>query len=130
MALRKGSNTIVGRSAFVTPNGQTVTCAGQEASLIPATPYSRWRMQALYGSSSYVDVATAPRVPAAASYARYTIRQPCDHSGHFRFTQVADGDYFVTTAIRWSSGPVRRTVSLRGEITVSGGGTHSITLGQ
>lgn len=127
MALRKGPNTIVGHASFVTPAGSTATC--NEASLVPATPYSRWRMQALYGGSGFVDVATAPHVPVDRRYAQYAIKSVCTRSGQFHFTQIANGDYFITASVHWGHGPARHVVSLRTEVNVSGGETRHVTLG-
>lgn len=49
--LSRGSSTIQGQAFLRQAGGGVVTCAGEEVSLLPATPYQVERMTIIYGST-------------------------------------------------------------------------------
>jgi hypothetical protein len=105
--LGAGTGTVKGRALFRESGGGVVTCAGNEASLVPATAYAAERMKALYLSEERGSNLFGPRVrapmfaPDPADYHRLMRKTRCDAQGYFSFDNVAEGDYFVTTTA-WS----------------------------
>jgi hypothetical protein len=105
--LSAGTGTVKGRALFAQSGGGVVTCAGNEASLVPATAYAAERMKALYlsderGSNLFGARVRAPTfAPDPADYHRLMRKTRCDAQGYFSFDNVAEGDFFVTTTA-WS----------------------------
>lgn len=102
----RGTNTITGTAILRTEQGGVKTCAAQEVTLTPVSTYARERMRHLYGSDEEGFNPKAGGVPAlfAASDQRYekTVKSTrCDGRGHFGFTELPDGDYFVIAAVTW-----------------------------
>ena len=75
-ALRGGHNTIHGDAFLFLAQGARQTCAGEVASLIPATNYAEWRMQAIYGDRPALPISDAtPHDPTLERYVRaHTLR--------------------------------------------------------
>lgn len=104
--LSNGNNTIKGSALIRQAGGGIVTCAGQEVALIPATSYATERIVALYGSPSggYRNVFGSGQIifddepPDFKMYIRTTT---CDAQGFFKFTEVADGEFYASTSITW-----------------------------
>jgi hypothetical protein len=115
-ALRPGRNMIIGSTAVVEADGRTRTCAGNAASLIPVTPATRARMDAIYGRDTNVVLASAGHAPPRdPRLERIVVHNMCDPNGDFRFTDVPDGNYYVTAGIPGPTmGSVKREVSVRG----------------
>jgi hypothetical protein len=101
---------------------QGASCAGHPVALTPATPYSRERIQALYGSVDYavvpVGVVRAKVFtndnPAMRGYVRST---PCDQGGTFVFDKLAPGPYFIIAEVDEAGGSkviMRRVVAVAG----------------
>lgn len=123
-ALQPGKNTIIGHVAIKRPDGSVATCAGDGANLIPAIPAARTRMNAIYGAGrNFILVSEARSLPHDPSLDRLIKQNRCDANGDFRFTEVADGDYFITVGIR---GPER--ASVKREIAVRGGVTRHVDI--
>ena len=123
-ALRRGDNTIMGRTAVPGPDGHVLTCAGDAASLIPDIPATRARMEALYGPGrSLVLVSAAPHLPHDPWLDRLVVKNRCDADGHFIFSYVPNGRYFVTAGL-----PGPPAVSIRRELSVYGGVTRQVNL--
>lgn len=100
-----GWSTAQGRGAIA---GQlvykrgTITHRCEAVVLTPETPWVRQRMMTLYKSTSSAiapaaDVRT--RMPAESpNYDAFVRRSGCDAQGHFNFSGLPDGAYFVITA--------------------------------
>lgn len=85
------------------------SCAGKAVALTPATPYSRERIQALYGAIDYavlpMDAVRAKVIandnPAMRGYVRGA---RCDAKGTFVFDKLPAGPYFIIAEIQEGSG--------------------------
>jgi len=126
--LRHGTNTIDGQ-AIVRYSDGPASCAGDVATLVPDTPYTRARLNKLYGGSrAFTEISTAPRLPRDRNYEAYVRHAPCDAEGHFRFDHVADGHYVVVAPLRQAGQPRTQGESIRQSVAVRGGETSSILL--
>ena len=128
--LEPGPNTIKGNGFMRQRGGGVVTCAGQEASLIPATDYAAERMYAIYGSknSGTARSRNIVFVPDVPEYHKLVRRTKCDSQGNFQFEEVADGDYFVLTRAYWEVRGATQGGLLMQRASVSGGKTVSVVL--
>ena len=105
---KPGANAIVG-TAELTMLGQTKTCAGLEVRLVPDAPYTRDRVEMLYGTTSegYVEADEARRIQqrsdaaVAPAYKRSHKVTTCDGKGRFSFANLADGSYYVLAPVLW-----------------------------
>lgn len=122
--LSPGKHTVSGSALIRQRNGGVVTCAGGRVALIPVTEYSKERIVAIYGNEEggYTPVEKKfifePDVPGYHSLARSAM---CDTQGFFKFENVLEGEYYVTTAIVWhvsnylqSGGGLARKVKVDG----------------
>ncbi|MBU3562839.1 hypothetical protein [Polynucleobacter sp. Tro8-14-1] len=125
-----GKNTITGSALIKRNDGQTVTCSGEEVNLIPYTTYANTRILALYGNSSKgINTYNRPTfVPDVAEYKTMQKHTQCNAQGFFSFKNVADGDYFVVTAVRWTVNYATQGGSLMRRVAVKGGETAEIVL--
>ena len=106
-----GNGQIVGALAY---KGAATRYTCQEVVLTPETPWSRERMRMLYLSttSSAVPVDDVrARTPAEANnYAKYARRAACNATGHFSFTGLPDGGWYVITVAAPVGGGARMAV--------------------
>mgnify|MGYP000266974354 CR=1 FL=1 len=113
-----------GLAVMKAANGESHSCAGQSANLIPDSDYARARMEAIFGSTDRgMRAASRGAVkferddPLYVSSLRTT---RCDAQGSFSFAQVPDGIWYATTSIKWQGtsqvegGSVMRRVDVRG----------------
>ena len=127
--LERGTNTIEGQAAVHYEDGGLASCAGDSATLVPDTAYTRARLNRLYGGHrDFAPISTAPRLPRDPQYETYVRHAPCDPEGRFRFDQVADGSYVVVAALRQPGERRTEGVSVRQAVTVRGGETRDILL--
>lgn len=130
--LKQGSNTVTGSALIRQKGGGVVTCAGNDANLIPATAYARERMHALYGSDSkgYRGGVTREVIfePEEPEYKENIRTTRCDAQGFFKFRNVADGQFFVVTSVLWSSGYVAEGGVLMQRVSLSDGQEEEIVL--
>lgn len=129
---RPGGNIIAGRMAY-RQGSQRFTCAGSTVVLTPETPWSRQRMEALYGSS---DRAALPsdevraRTPSAppGDAGPYVRRTTCDEAEQFAFAGLPDGAWYAITIAR-PVGVVRGgAMALMRRVVVRGGRTMPVNL--
>lgn len=101
---KSGKNTIIGEAFRKRNDGMVVTCAGEEVSLIPVTQYASQRISHIYGNANRGKTGTVldNAGKADAQYMAMSKSAVCDASGKFTFTGIADGSYFVTTAVIWN----------------------------
>lgn len=99
---KQGEGRIDGHAFFKKPNGYVMMAAGEPVWLIPATPYAKERMAALYKGRKF---APAGQIAGAEGtdpkYFDFTRRTKAESSGRFTFEKVAPGDYFLVTTITW-----------------------------
>jgi len=102
--LQSGSGSIEGQAFMRQAGGDVVTCAGEDVSLTPVTPYFQERIQIIYGSptggSRTTVIGDVPPDHASGSLALRKMTK-CDASGNFQFTNLAPGSYFVSTQVVW-----------------------------
>jgi len=113
-----GDGKVVGVMAFKSDAAAHYTC--QAVVLAPETPWSRARMRTLYLSTTAADipaddVKTRTSSEHAAEYGRYVRQAPCDATGHFAFTGLPDGAWYVITVAAPVGGGVRMAVMRRVE---------------
>jgi hypothetical protein len=85
------------------------SCAGKTVALTPVTPYSRERIRALYGSTTYaiepLEVVRGRNIvndnPAMRGYVR-AVR--CEANGTFTFEKIPAGNYFIISEVTDPSG--------------------------
>lgn len=90
-------------------NGHHFSCAGQTAVLTPDTPYSRWRIEELYGSAERAalpvnEVRARQANRPSDAYSAFVRRTSCDASGHFIFQGLPEGGWFVIVVSSPSGG--------------------------
>lgn len=134
--LAPGKNTIKGSALFRQNGGGIVSCAGTQVDLVPATEYATERISYLYGSTERgVQTAmTAPHLKftnvEASGYRENQRHVLCDSQGFFKFDNVADGSFYLTSVITWHVGNsyIPEGGVLMQRITVSGGEVKEIVL--
>ena len=128
--LRHGTNTVLGRAEVDDSQNGYASCAGDEASLIPDTPYTRYRLDRLYGGAHRrsADIRDAPHLPRDPHYQSYIRHAPCGPSGVFEFDQVADGHYVVVAGLHSAREGLGGGLSVRRTVAVYGGTTRSLVL--
>jgi hypothetical protein len=107
------------------------TCAGQVV-LTPDAPYSRTRILQLYGSTERADLpvdevrARQDRRPSA-DYSAYVRKEGCDASGHFQFTGLPSGGWFVIVVAQPQSGNVPPMALMR-HVETHAGAVRTVVL--
>lgn len=108
--LRAGSSIIRGQGFLRQRGGGTVTCAGSDVFLMPATPYFR----------ELTDIVrTGRQVPAGVSVRQIpSVRiGQCDAQGNFSFQKLPAANWIVSTHVVWSVGGSRQGGTLAREVT-------------
>ena len=121
---QKGRSTLAGQAFLSSPSGKAITQAGAPVHLIPITPYTRyWFDRNVRNTSCSAtetpassESATTPRTPTncphealtrlqtekrLAPYLRTTRVNP---TGHFWFTKIPAGRYYLVSLIEEGSG--------------------------
>jgi hypothetical protein len=114
-----GNNDISGKAFLTRPEDGVVTCAGNRVLLLPATSYFRemfWHM---------IVAGNEPKPPERPhpSLKSMIKRTKCDAQGHFSFSKVPDGTWFVLTQVNAKNAGVLIT-----EMTLPNGGTPQVLL--
>lgn len=139
---QKGNNTIKGQSFARTNGGNIVTCAGLPVYLEPVSKYAEERIAHIYGNTqkgvfTKIDSASHPGLflktiifkPDNPKYYKYMKQTICDANGNFKFTNLPNGEYFVTSMIMWdTSTAVRYYVSFMQRVEVNNGEKKKILL--
>jgi hypothetical protein len=123
---QKGRGALAGQAFLVSPSGKAITQAGAPVHLIPITPYTRYwfdrnvrntSCSAAEAPASPESVTAAPRTltdctqealtrlqteKRLAPYLRTTRANP---TGHFWFTKIPVGRYYIVSLIEEGSGP-------------------------
>ena len=89
-----GSATITGQAFLKTRGGDVKLGAGDTVYLNPVTTYSiEW-----FNVNAISQLPITEGDPRAAKYHKQTV---ADGSGHFKFSNLAPGEYFLTCTITW-----------------------------
>src|SRR5437868_6109144 len=109
-------------------SGQPFSCAASAVVLTPETPWVKRRMLILYNSDQGSILPAADvraRTPPGSSqdYSGYVRRTTCDASGHFSFSGLPDGSWFVITVAKPAAagGPPGRDVAIMRRVTLKNG---------
>lgn len=128
--LKPGKNKISGSALVRQQGGGVVTCAGRKVHLVPATDYATERAMKLYDSVyegySTKNVTFKPQTPS--EYLSLTKSDVCDPQGYFTFSDLNDGEYFITTAITWIIGNSTQGGALMKHVSLEGGETKKVVL--
>lgn len=132
--MEPGKNKIVGSALMRQQGGGVVTCAGNRVTLFPALAYTEERMAHMFGSGQKGFAPTVgysgpvrfePDPPEFTTALRESL---CDAQGMFEFDAVAEGDFYVSTSVKWSVGYARQGGVLLQRVKVAGGETKKIVL--
>ena len=107
-------------------------------SLIPSSAYADERILRIYGNNSRAFwepplMEMAPRVPnPEPTYLQSQVTRICDPQGFATFSNLADGDYYVTTEIYWTvpGSYIAEGGFLMHRVSVRGGETKEVVLSQ
>ena len=122
---QKGKGTLAGQAFLVSPSGKAITQAGAPVHLIPTTPYTRYWFDHNVKTTSCTttelpasaETSAAPRTPTdcpqealtrlqtekrLTPYLRTTRANP---TGHFWFTKIPAGRYYLVSLIDEGAGP-------------------------
>lgn len=127
----KGSGEIDGSAVIRQSGGGVVTCAGNVVNATPVSSYAEERMLAIYDSATRgYRPAYSPLTfeQTDARYLRDSHETVCDAQGFFSFSDLASGDYFITTAIVWYVGYGTEGGSLMRRVSVVEGDKTKIVL--
>ena len=110
--------------------GRHYSCAGQ-AVLTPDAPYSRQRILQLYGSTERAalpvdDVRSRQAHRPSDDYSAYVRKASCDASGHFVFSGLPGGGWFVIVVAEPGNGGA--AIALMRRVDTRGGGSRTIVL--
>lgn len=128
----KGANAIEGQAFLQRRDGIVVYAAGSDVYLIPATRYARERIEKIYRGAKLVDIyaAGATKTPDNPEFRRLSRTTKADGEGRFRFENVADGDYFVQTAVVWQPGDFAAGGALVDLVSVNGADVSVVLSGR
>jgi len=122
---QKGRGTLAGQAFLVSPSGKAITQAGAPVHLIPITPYTRhWFDRNVRTTpctttdltTSSENVTTPPRTPTECPHEAITRLQTekrltpylrttrANPTGHFWFTKVPAGRYYLISLIEGGAG--------------------------
>ena len=127
-----GANTIAGRLTY--KQGATAfSCAGSSVVLTPETPWSRRRMEVLYGSAERAALpsdevrARTPSAPAGDA-GPFVKRATCDDTGRFTFSGLPDGAWYAITVARPAGQGSAPATALMRRVVTRGGRTVQLVL--
>jgi len=130
----EGNNTVKGSALLRQSGGGVVTCAGNAVTATPFSTYALERMTLIYNNSQqgYKGLASATKqidqgAPAYLEMAEETL---CDAQGYFKFSNLPEGEYFLTTEVSWVIANRIQGGYLMKRISVSGGETVEVVLTQ
>lgn len=129
-----GPNAISGEVLYRGPRGERWTCAGGSVALTPETPYSRRRIQILYGSTEaavepIAEIRRRTIANASADYSRFVRTARCTSRDAFAFSALPDGDYYLIVAVHPRRGQgSSEGVAVMRRVEIHGGGVHRISL--
>ncbi len=128
-----GTATIDGNLAYKA-YGKVHSCQAAGVILTPETPWVRSRMQILYNSMDHAALPAEEvrrRTPPERSqdYSQFVRRAACDASGHFVFTGLPDGAWYVITVARPQPAGSGPDIAVMERVTTSNGRVTKVKLG-
>lgn len=102
--LAEGGNNVKGSAFLRQRGGGVVTCAGANVALVPATAYANERITRMYLGRSVLRTSPPIFDPDPPEYLTTIKTTKCDAQGNFVFERVADGEFFINTAVVWQIG--------------------------
>ena len=123
---QKGRSTLAGQAFLASPSGKAITQAGAPVHLVPITPYTRhWFDRNVRTTScstteppaSPESITAAPRTPTYCTHEALTRLQTekrltpylrttrANPTGHFWFTKIPAGRYYLVSLIDEGVGP-------------------------
>jgi hypothetical protein len=122
--MRTGTSAIEGQGFMRQQGGGVVRCAGEEVTLVPATPYFR----------EYTAIAREGGIPKdierlKSFHSAAVRRATCDADGKFKFEKLPSGKWIVSTRVRWMAGNAPQGGVLVGDVEVSPNSTSTVVLG-
>ena len=110
--LALGNNHIVGRGLLWLSSGGVISCAGESATLYPATRYAYEWARLTYesvetGKFKPPDFAYRPKsegpvnLSVDPAFLETSRSVACDNDGNFSFEKVGDGEFYVVARIAW-----------------------------
>lgn len=125
--LQDGNNTVSGQALVQRRNGTITYASESEVALIPVTAYSSDRMNKVYGTQNFsgelILFDDTPR-----EYHRLSRSAIADRQGNFIFSNVPDGDYYLTTSVVWSNGEIRKGGTIMQRVQVAGNQALEVAL--
>ena len=124
-----GSSTVRGLVDY-TQGGRHYACAGQ-AVLTPDAPYSRRRIEQLYGSTERAtlpvsEVRSRQANRPSDDYSAYVRKAVCDAGGHFVFSGLPGGVWFVIVVAEPPGGGP--SMALMRRVDTRGGAVRTVVL--
>lgn len=132
--LAPGNNQIHGSALMRQMGGGVVTCAGEEVTLIPATPYAiAWAREVFGNQDGGYRQGQQPTFESGGEAFRLHQKVTyCDAQGAFKFNDVADGRFFLATSVTWhapsSFGPLPQGGFMARPYDIRGGKTHTVVV--
>lgn len=123
---KQGNNTITGQAFLRRNDGVVVYAAGSDVYLIPKTPYSTERLNAIYQGGKLNTYMKSPASPPGYEEAMRSTK--ADGEGRFTFDRVSNGSYFITTSVVWMAGYSPQGGTIRETVSVSGGKSVDIIM--
>lgn len=126
-----GPNIIKGSALMRQQGGGVVTCAGLEVGLIPKTAYAAERVRIIYGNDrrGFAKLTSNRKfTPDEPGYWKHTRKTLCNAQGFFEFADVADGEFFVTSAIIWTVNYASQGGALMQSVSVKDGQVAEVVL--
>ena len=133
MLMLDGQNTITGTANAKLPDGTIVSCAGMNIQLIPVTEYATVRMKEIYGETGEgfrsLSAGKNNNPEPVKEYVKLTKKTKCDIGGNFKFSNIANGSFYVAGSILSGYGPTAKGGNIARIITLSNGENKIIDLG-
>ncbi len=123
-----GDSSVSG-SAFIRQNGGgIVSCAGFGVDLIPQSSYADERLSYLYSNLTKGFNATRSIDDADPRYHADARSTTCGVDGKFKFTNLPNGVYYLTTKAVWKVGNSHQGAYLFQKVDLTSGGHLEVVL--
>jgi hypothetical protein len=116
---KPGDNGISGQALLTQQGNEIPTCAGSRVLLMPATSYFREMFWHMIVAGSEPEPPEKPD-PSLKNMIR---RTQCDAQGHFSFSGIPDGTWFILTQVK-----AKNSALLIAEMTLANGETKEVLL--
>lgn len=122
-----GKATIAGQAFLTQQGGGVVYAAGREVVLVPRGKYAEERDRIIFAGRKISNGFNLPK-GTDQRYLNSNIKTKADGEGRFKFDNVADGRYYIVTAVVWMAGDIRQGGLVKEDVTVSGGKSLNIIM--